>query len=67
MEFFYSEPRVTDKAKPTIFLKRSLIGHTHFWNDGTIGASCTFVSETLATKLESLLQPAFDLIPTQYV
>jgi len=63
----YSEPRVTDEAKPTIFLKRSLIHGRHFWIDGTIGASCTFVSDTLVTKLESLLKPSFDLIATQYV
>ena len=65
--FFYSERRVTDEPKPTIFLKRSLIENRHFWNDGTMGTSYTFVSDTLVTKLESLLQSAFDLIPTQYV
>jgi len=65
--FFYTEPRVTDKPKPTIFLKRSFIQDRHFWRDGTPGANCVFVSDTLVTKLESLLEPAFDLIPTQYV
>ena len=65
--FFYTEPHATDKAKPTIFLKRSLIDDRHFWNDGTIGASCSFDSGALVTKLGSLLKPAFDLIPTQYV
>jgi hypothetical protein len=64
---FYCEPRVTDKPEPTIFLKRSLIHDRHFWHDGTIGANCDFVSGTLVTKIESLLRPAFDLIPTQYV
>jgi hypothetical protein len=64
--FFYTEPQ-TDGAKPTIFLKQSLIHDRHFWKDGTRGANCIFVSGTLVTKLESLLKPAFDLIPTQYV
>jgi hypothetical protein len=64
---FYSELRVTDKPKPIIFLKRSLISDRHFWNDGTMGGSYTFVSSSLVTKIESLLKPAFDLIPTQYV
>ena len=63
---FYSEPRVTDKPKATIFLKRSLISDRHLWTDGTIGGSCTFVSSSLVTKIESLLRPAFELIPTQY-
>jgi len=63
---FYSEP-FTDGPRPPIFLKRSLIHDRHFWNDGVLGQSHTFVSDSLATKLESLLKPAFDLIPTQYV
>jgi hypothetical protein len=62
---FYSEPGGYNRASK-IFFKRSLIHDRHFCHDGEKGQSYTFVSDTLVTKIESLLKPAFDLIPTQY-